>query len=218
MAFAIFCLPATQFYRLGGSMSATSALRTLQRSLRPGRMQTLPKCKRPLRSLSIATRMRGGERQELARPSRALDSPFDELLSLAQDPWSMFRTPWSLQRSLGVDQWMPRVDLVEKEDGFYAYLEVPGMKREDIKVELKGDIITVSGEKKEEMKSDSEKDGVVYHRMERSYGSFQRSLRIPQQVEKNKIKAVCKDGILTVTMPKKQIEKHDTHTIEVSTE
>ncbi|KAK4524103.1 hypothetical protein GAYE_SCF01G2002 [Galdieria yellowstonensis] len=175
--------------------------------------------KRPARLLS--TKMRGGdhERRELSRPMRTLDSAFDELLAFAQDPWSMFRSPWSLSpRSMAVDTWMPRVDLVEKEDGFYAYVELPGLSRENVKVEVRGDVVTISGEKKDESKSESERNGVVYHRMERSYGSFQRSLRIPPQVDKDNIKAVCKDGVLTVTMPKKHVEKQEAKTIEVHTE
>ncbi|EME31398.1 heat shock protein [Galdieria sulphuraria] len=177
--------------------------------------------RRPARLLSSSTRMRAGdpERRELSRPMRTLDSAFDELLAFAQDPWAMFRSPWSMTpRNMAVDQWMPRVDLVEKEDGFYAYVELPGLSRENVKVEVRGEVITISGEKKDEAKSESEKNGVVYHRMERSYGSFQRSLRIPPQVEKDKIKAVCKDGVLTVTMPKRHVEKQDAKTIEIHAE
>ncbi|GJD06552.1 17.5 kDa class I heat shock protein [Galdieria sulphuraria] len=188
--FVYHCVPARNLQALARNFSNVCRSRNLRDDC--SRMVKVFNYRRPARLLSSSTRMRAGdpERRELSRPMRTLDSAFDELLAFAQDPWAMFRSPWSMTpRNMAVDQWMPRVDLVEKEDGFYAYVELPGLSRENVKVEVRGEVITISGEKKDEAKSESEKNGVVYHRMERSYGSFQRSLRIPPQVEKDKIKA-----------------------------
>ncbi|GJQ12861.1 hypothetical protein GpartN1_g4652.t1 [Galdieria partita] len=156
---------------------------------------------------------------ELVRPGRFFDSGFGDLFSWTNDPF--FRDSWNLlpRTSNSESQlWSPRVDLIEKEDAFLVKAEVPGVPRENIKVDLKGDILSVSGEKADEKKSDEEREGTVFHRMERSYGKFERSIRLPKQIDKQGIKASCKDGILTVTVPKKHIEKSESQKIEISYE
>jgi HSP20 family protein len=104
--------------------------------------------------------------------------------------------------------WMPAVDIVEKDDEFVARVELPGVSKDDVKVTLQDNILTIRGEKKEEKES---KDA-NYHRLERSYGSFQRSFTLPSSVKGDKVGAEYKDGILTISLPKaeearrKQIE------------
>ncbi|GJD11671.1 Small heat shock protein C4 [Galdieria sulphuraria] len=82
---------------------------------------------------------------ELVRPGRFFDSSFGDLFSWATDPF--YRDIWSVTpRSIGEGQiWSPRVDLVEKDDCFLVKAEVPGVPKENINVDLKGDILTVSG-------------------------------------------------------------------------
>ena len=92
----------------------------------------------------------------------------------------------------------PNVDIFEEGDNFVVKAEIPGMKKEDIEVNLTADMITISGEKKKEEKIEK-KD---YYRVERSYGSFRRSFRLPKEVQADKAKASFKDGILEVKVPK----------------
>ncbi len=92
----------------------------------------------------------------------------------------------------------PSVDLSENKDSFVLKAELPGMKKEDVKVTLQNNILTISGEKKQEQ----EEKGKTFHRIERSYGSFNRTVELPVAVKTDAIKADFKDGILTVELPK----------------
>jgi HSP20 family protein len=93
---------------------------------------------------------------------------------------------------------VPTVDLRETEGGYELTAEVPGLKPEEIEVTLSGDILTIKGEKREERE---EREG-EYHLVERRYGSFYRSFRLPEEVERAGLSAVHKDGVLRVTLPK----------------
>ncbi len=104
--------------------------------------------------------------------------------------------------------WNPSVDIAEREDGYVVKVELPGVNKEDVRITLEENLLTIRGEKKQEKESKDQN----YHRMERSYGSFQRSFTLPTSVKADKIDANYRDGILTVTLPKaeearrKQIE------------
>jgi HSP20 family protein len=104
--------------------------------------------------------------------------------------------------------WMPSVDIAEEEDQYVVKVELPGVNKEDVKIVLESNILTVRGEKKAEKESRNKN----YHRMERTYGSFQRSFTLPTTVTNDDIDATYKDGILSITLPKadeakpKQIE------------
>jgi HSP20 family protein len=97
-------------------------------------------------------------------------------------------------------EWVPSVDVSETTDQVVVRAEVPGLDVKDIDISLSGDILTIKGEKKAE----SEEKAENYHLVERSYGSFSRSLRLPVGVEAEKIEATYKQGVLTVTCPKKE--------------
>jgi len=94
--------------------------------------------------------------------------------------------------------WLPSVD--ETADKIVVKAEVPGMDVKDIDISLSGDVLTIKGEKKSEREEKEEN----YHLVERSYGSFSRSLRLPVAVDADKIEATYKQGVLTVTCPKKE--------------
>jgi HSP20 family protein len=81
--------------------------------------------------------------------------------------------------------------------------EVPGMDAKDIQLSLQGEMLTVRGEKKQEKEEKDER----YHRVERSYGSFMRSIRLPVAVDASKVTATFKNGLLTVTLPKTPASK-----------
>ncbi len=99
--------------------------------------------------------------------------------------------------------WMPTVDICETEDGFEIRAELPGVSEDDVNISVTDNRLTVKGEKKQE----TETDGKNYHRVERRYGSFQRSFTLPRNVETGKIKAEYNDGVLTLSIPKPENAK-----------
>ncbi|GBE01208.1 MAG TPA: Hsp20/alpha crystallin family protein [Nitrospirae bacterium] len=135
-------------------------------------------------------------------PSRAL-SRFEEMERLFED---VFRRPFSLLgpswlprlRFPEIEELAPSVDIFEDTDNVVIKAELPGMKKEDIDVNLTDDTITISGEKKKEEKVEKKN----YYRLERSHGSFSRSFRLPKEVQTDKAKAKFKDGVLQIKIPK----------------
>jgi HSP20 family protein len=108
--------------------------------------------------------------------------------------------------------WLPAMDMKETDGEVVATIELPGLTKEDIKVSVKNDVLSVSGEKKQES---TETAGNV-HRVERAYGYFKRSVRLPVEVDSAKVSASYKDGLLTVTMPKVEAKKAKEIPIKVS--
>lgn len=94
----------------------------------------------------------------------------------------------------------PNVDIYEKDDKYVIKAEVPGLKKEDIKIDLKDNVLTISGEKKYE--DINEKDN--YIRVERSYGKFTRRFNVPDNVNPDSVTADYKNGVLNLTLPKKK--------------
>jgi HSP20 family protein len=92
----------------------------------------------------------------------------------------------------------PQVDVTEADGEIKVSAELPGLDDEDIDVSLSNDVLTISGEKKEE----KEQEGKDYYRMERSYGSFRRAIPLPAEVDADKVDAIFQKGVLTVTLPK----------------
>ncbi len=106
------------------------------------------------------------------------------------EPWKPFE--WPLRAAL------PAMDVTEKETQYEITAELPGMTEKDFELTISGGMLTISGEKTEE-KEEKKKD---YHLSERRYGSIQRTLPVPENVDRNKIEASFKDGVLTVVLPK----------------
>ena len=96
--------------------------------------------------------------------------------------------------------WAPAVDIVDEKDAIKVKADLPGMKKDEVEVNLENDVLTIKGEKKEE-KEIKEKDFI---RSERYYGSFYRSFSLPTGVDAAKVNAVYKDGVLEITLPKKE--------------
>lgn len=105
----------------------------------------------------------------------------------------------------------PKVDIVEKQKEFLVTAEIPGMKKEDVKLSLDNNSLTISGEKKEEKET---KDG-DYQCMERVFGSFKRTLSLPDCIKKDKVNAKYEDGILRITLPKTEQEVDKTKDITI---
>ena len=93
---------------------------------------------------------------------------------------------------------MPHMDVSETENEVRICAELPGVSEKDVDVSLSDDVLTIRGEKKFERKDDKEN----YHFVERSYGTFQRSLRLPYAVDPDQVQASFENGVLTVTLPK----------------
>ena len=102
---------------------------------------------------------------------------------------------------LGVEDapgWTPAVDLYETPDRFVVSLELPGLTRDDIKIEIQQDMLVVRGERPVR-----HEEGAHYHRVERGHGAFARSFALPQPVEVEGVEAEFRDGVLTVVVPKR---------------
>jgi HSP20 family protein len=145
------------------------------------------------------------EHREVMKPEKGFFSPFEEMERWFEEA---FRRPFF------APSWMPRlripdvgtsypsVDIFEDGNDVIVKAELPGMKKEDIEVNISDDVITISGEKKTEEKVEK-KD---YYRLERSFGSFTRTLRLPAETHTDKAKASFRDGILEIRLPKTEEE------------
>jgi HSP20 family protein len=108
--------------------------------------------------------------------------------------------------------WQPRVDIAETQNSIVVKADIPGMTREDIKITLSDNILTISGDKKIERDETTEN----YHRLERVFGKFARRFYIPTGIDSEKIAASYKDGVLFVKLPKVMEER--TKEIPISVE
>jgi HSP20 family protein len=129
--------------------------------------------------------------------------PFRDLRSLQDEVNRLFST--NLTRSFGDEgiargAWNPSVDIFENKDQIVLEAELPGMNREDFELTIENNVITLRGERRFEKKDESDN----YHRVERSYGSFTRSFTLPQSVTAENAAAEYRNGVLRVTLPKRE--------------
>ncbi len=113
---------------------------------------------------------------------------------------------------LAMADWAPSVDISETDNAYLIKGEIPGVKKEDVKVNIQEGMLTIQGERKQE----KEVKGKKLHRIECSYGSFMRSFRVPDDADKNKVKAEFKDGMINVTLPKSGKAKSKAISVSVS--
>ncbi len=124
---------------------------------------------------------------------------FDQYLD---DMWSNFLTAPQFREEDSV-VWAPRMDVKETKDTFEISADLPGLKKEDVKISLKDGVLTISGERKHE----NEKQDQDKYYMERVYGNFSRSFTISSEIKEKEIKANLTDGVLTITLPKAEKAK-----------
>ncbi len=117
---------------------------------------------------------------------------FGDLLGSTDNGTDMDDTPW-----------IPMADICETENGFEIYAELPGVSESDVNISVTDNLLTIKGEKHQE----AETEGKNYHRVERRYGSFQRSFTLPRHIETDGIKAKFIDGVLTLEIPKAEVAK-----------
>lgn len=115
------------------------------------------------------------------------------------------------KENLKMVDWAPSVDITEDEKEYLIKAEAPGVKREDIKVNLQNGVLTISGERQ----SEKEEKGKKVHRIERSYGSFSRSFTLPEDADEEKLSAQFKDGVLSVHVAKTAKAKEKSKEIKV---
>jgi HSP20 family protein len=127
------------------------------------------------------------------------------------DRWvDSFFTP--VRRETAGRPWAPAVDVLEDEKAIVIKADLPEVDEKDIKLELNDGTLTLKGERKFETEHKEED----YHFIERSYGAFSRSFRLPDTVNADEIKAAYKKGVLEVTLPKREPEEKKVRTISVS--
>ena len=107
--------------------------------------------------------------------------------------------------------WVPAVDVAETQEKILVRAEVPGMTQGDIQIEFENGTLTLKGERK----LDKTVEGLTYHRVERTYGAFNRSFTLPRTVDPEKISASYRDGVLEIEIPKKEEAKPKQIKIEV---
>jgi HSP20 family protein len=127
------------------------------------------------------------ERGEVSRFGTEMDKLFDRFFESGTSPWTVEGS-----------QWVPSVDVSETGKKVIVKAEIPGMDPKDIDISVNGNRLTLRGERKHE----HEEKGENFHRMERSYGAFSRTIELPAEIDSNKVEATYKKGVLKVTLPK----------------
>jgi len=138
--------------------------------------------------------------QGLARPS----SPFSVMRRLMGDMdrlFSGFGSPWltNLDEQFERTFWAPQIDVFERGQELVVHADLPGLRQEDVKINVDQGVLTISGQRSEEQERKDER-GSVYHR-ERNFGSFQRSIALPEGTDTDQIRASFENGVLEVTAP-----------------
>ena len=116
------------------------------------------------------------------------------------------------KEAMTVAEWSPLVDITEDEKEYLIKADLPEVKKEDVKLTVQDDVMSISGERKYE----KEEKGKKYHRVERAYGSFMRSFTLPEDADGSKVSAEYKDGVLKVHLPKSEKTKPKSIEVKVS--
>ncbi|MBW2056644.1 MAG: Hsp20/alpha crystallin family protein [Deltaproteobacteria bacterium] len=139
--------------------------------------------------------------------------PFKELTTLRDEMdklWSRFFGEWPTLEPFRTE-WAPSLDVSETKDNIVVKGEVPGIDPKDIDISIANGVLTIKGEKKQEQEEKDEN----YHMIERRYGSFSRSIRLPHDIQNDKVKASYKNGVLKITLPKSEEAKRKEVKIKV---
>ncbi len=121
---------------------------------------------------------------------RSISNLFDDFFSLK--PVGFFDTDW-----------VPAVDVHEDENGIYVKAEIPGMDEKNLAVDIQNNILTIKGEKNDERRESNNRRAIM---TERRYGSFQRSIRLPDGIKADRITAEFKNGVLKIDIPREHVE------------
>jgi HSP20 family protein len=143
--------------------------------------------------------------------------PFKELDELQGRLSTLFgrapvRKEGEREERMTLTDWAPLVDVIEDEKEYLVKAELPEVKKEDVKIAVQDEVLTVSGERTQE----KEEKGKKFHRIERAYGSFSRSFTLPEDADASKITADFKNGVLTVHLPKSERAKPKSIEVKIS--
>ncbi len=129
-------------------------------------------------------------------------SPINEMERWFEEAWtrpfSLFRSPFYTGRTAELEEISPSIDMYTEGNEVVVKADLPGVSKKDIKIDVEGNMLTISGERKHEEKVEREH----YYSFERSYGRFFRTFDLPSDLDTNKVKAHYEDGVLEVRIPK----------------
>lgn len=131
------------------------------------------------------------------RPTRGLPTLETEIEDIFDRFERMFGAPWR-HAPVEARGWGPLVDMVDRKDEVLVRAELPGLRKEDIRVSVTGDVLTIEGERKLEEEAKEED----YYCCERAYGRFYREISLPVGIQRDKIKSTYRDGVLEIHLPK----------------
>ncbi|KPK16028.1 MAG: hypothetical protein AMJ62_07435 [Myxococcales bacterium SG8_38] len=138
--------------------------------------------------------------------------PFAGFGSLQEAFRDMLATwPFGERESLSIADWTPSCNVSETDEEYRIEAELPGVKQEDLEVNVEDRVLTLRGERREK----KEEKGKKYHRVESSYGSFMRSFKLPDDANEDKVDASYKDGLLTVRIPRTEPKKSTARAVAV---
>ena len=137
--------------------------------------------------------------------------PLRNFLSLRDNFDGLFENFFGRMPMERQDLWAPTVDIVENNGNIEVKVELPGMNKDDIKVTIKNNMLQLSGERRQEEKTEEK----TFHRIERYFGKFSRTIQLPADIDADKIKAQYKDGVLNITLPKPKSMKPKEIEVEV---
>ena len=143
--------------------------------------------------------------------------PFRELDELQNRISTLFgrapiRKEGEKQEALRVSEWAPLVDITEDDKEYTIKAELPEVKKDEVKISVQNDVLSISGERKYEKEEKDKK----FHRVERAYGSFSRSFTVPEDADADQVSAEFKEGLLQVHLPKSEKVKPKTIEVKVS--
>lgn len=149
------------------------------------------------------------ESDSLFQPMQTFQKKMNEVFESFFKDFDEGFLPW--QSSAEKSDFLPRIDVAETDKEIMVNVELPGMTEKDVEITLDHGILSIKGEKQQ--KSEDKKGH--YHYVERRYGSFYRGIPIPAEIDHNKIEAVFKNGVLGISLPKKEITGSPSRRIEV---
>lgn len=159
----------------------------------------------PIRNRKELTEQREAENSALALQNE-MNRLFDHFFSEPFAPLSFYGSRWE-------GDFSPRVDVTETDNDFKVVAELPGLDEKDIEISLEQNALVLKGEKK----SETEEKGRTYHRLERSYGSFERVIPLDEEIIFDKVEANFKNGVLTISLPKSPASLQTGRKIQIKT-
>lgn len=142
-------------------------------------------------------------------PNRTFDEMFDNFSRMFDERLSRIGAD---RQTMTLADWRPACDIQETAESYVVHAELPDVKKEDVKLSVQNGVLMLAGERKQE----KEEKGRKFHRVERSFGRFERSFELPESIDDKKIEASYKDGVLHVILPKAPATKAASHEIKIS--